>query len=104
MNIGECVHVDDIWHDQRGVLLTNQRAKGAIEQLMAKMNASKTQMWIAERGTARIRRWTSLRMRIRHAAIWLGLVTPTWWERVEADPLPMIGGRHLMDALNHRRA
>ena len=41
---------------------------------------------------------------IRKIAIWFGLVEPSWWENVESDPVPMIGGRHLMDALNHRRA
>ena len=40
----------------------------------------------------------------RRISIWLGLAEPTWWENVESDPVPMIGGRHLMDALNHRRA
>lgn len=41
---------------------------------------------------------------IRRIGIWLGLVEPRWWDSVEADHVNVICGRHLLDALNHRRA
>lgn len=68
--IGECVQLDDIWHDQR----TPARRRAPAKRFF------------------------------RAAAIWLGLREERWFDRVEADPVRTIEGRHLMDALSHRGA
>ena len=102
MPIGECVRTDDIWYDQR-TPLTQEETKKLLEEAISKVNGQPTNM-LMERGTAKFRSRSLPKRLIRSAAIWLGLREERWFDRVEPDPVRSISGRHLMDALNHRRA